>query len=62
MGGVLLIETIEHVLQEDLNPMMLEIRRVLSDGAPLVVTTPNGEDLEAAKVVDDHRNFPRADH
>lgn len=50
VGGVLLVETIEHVLDADLDPMMQEIRRVLSADAPLVITTPNGEDLVAAMV------------
>jgi 2-polyprenyl-3-methyl-5-hydroxy-6-metoxy-1,4-benzoquinol methylase len=49
-AGLLLIETIEHVLDEDLTPMMHEITRVLRSGSPLVVTTPNSEALEAAKV------------
>ena len=49
-GGVLLVETIEHVLDGDLDPMMREIRRVLSADAPLVITTPNREDLVAARV------------
>jgi 2-polyprenyl-3-methyl-5-hydroxy-6-metoxy-1,4-benzoquinol methylase len=49
--GLLLVETIEHILDEDLGPMMDEIRRVLGDGWPLVVTTPNGEDLNAMKVI-----------
>ena len=48
--GILLIETIEHVLDEDLGPMMSEILRVLQDGAPLVITTPNAEDIAAAQV------------
>jgi SAM-dependent methyltransferase len=46
--GILLIETIEHVLDEDLEPMMREIQRVLEVGRPLVITTPNNEDLGAA--------------
>lgn len=50
VGGVLLIETIEHVLDDDLAPMMREIRRVLGLGWPLVITTPNNEDIEAAKL------------
>jgi 2-polyprenyl-6-hydroxyphenyl methylase/3-demethylubiquinone-9 3-methyltransferase len=48
--GLLLIETIEHVLDDDITPMMDELSRVLEVGAPLVITTPNGEDLGAAKV------------
>ena len=49
--GLLLVETIEHVLDDDLEPMMAEIRRVLAPGWPLVVSTPNREDLDAASVV-----------
>lgn len=50
VGGVLLIETIEHVLDMDLEQMIVEIRRVLQPGAPLVVTTPNSEHLDSARV------------
>jgi len=48
--GLLVIETIEHILDADLEIMMDEIRRVLGRGAPLVITTPNSENLEASKV------------
>jgi ubiquinone/menaquinone biosynthesis C-methylase UbiE len=49
--ALLLIETIEHVLDEELEEMMNEIKRVLGRGWPLVVTTPNAEDLRATMVL-----------
>lgn len=63
-GTLLLVETIEHVLDKDLDPMMSEVRRVLAPGAPLVITTPNNEDLDASKVVcpDCHARFHPVQH
>jgi 2-polyprenyl-3-methyl-5-hydroxy-6-metoxy-1,4-benzoquinol methylase len=48
--GIFLVETIEHVLDDDMGPMFAEIRRVLGHGWPLVITTPNSEDIAAASV------------
>ncbi len=47
---VFLIETIEHLLDNDLDGTISEISRVLKPSGYLMVTTPNDEDLEAAKV------------
>ena len=47
-GAVLLIETIEHLPQPVLGPLIAEIARVLVPGGALVVTTPNAEALEDA--------------
>jgi 2-polyprenyl-3-methyl-5-hydroxy-6-metoxy-1,4-benzoquinol methylase len=45
---VLLLEVIEHVNDEYLGNILLEIRRVLKYGGVLVITTPNEEDLSLA--------------
>ena len=44
---VLFVEVIEHLLPEDLQPTLAEIRRVLRPGGHVVVTTPHAEDLAA---------------
>ena len=45
------IETIEHLLDEDLSPTFVEIHRLLKPGGTVVVTTPNDEDLAAASIM-----------
>jgi 2-polyprenyl-3-methyl-5-hydroxy-6-metoxy-1,4-benzoquinol methylase len=45
---VLLIEVIEHLLPDDIQPTLAEIRRVLKPGGRVVVTTPHDEDLAAS--------------
>jgi cyclopropane fatty-acyl-phospholipid synthase-like methyltransferase len=51
VGTVCAIETIEHVLDEDLPAFLAEIRRVLHAGGRVVITTPLSEDLEAQQVM-----------
>jgi 2-polyprenyl-3-methyl-5-hydroxy-6-metoxy-1,4-benzoquinol methylase len=47
---VVLIETIEHLRDDDLPQVIGEIRRVLKPDGALFITTPNAEDLEIALV------------
>jgi 2-polyprenyl-3-methyl-5-hydroxy-6-metoxy-1,4-benzoquinol methylase len=47
---VLLVEVIEHLLDEQIPPTLAEISRLLAPGGAVVVTCPNGEDLAAEKV------------
>lgn len=42
---IFFIETIEHLLSEDVGVVLAEVRRLLRPGGHLVVTTPNDEDL-----------------
>ena len=42
---VLLIEVVEHLLEEQIEDTFLNIRRLLKPGGTLFVTTPNSEDL-----------------
>jgi len=51
MDGVLSIEVVEHLTDEQLAGMWTEIRRVLKPGGWLVVTTPHEEDLGANKTL-----------
>ena len=44
---VLLIEVLEHLLEEQLAPTLGEVRRLLAPGGHVVVTVPNKEDLAA---------------
>lgn len=48
---VLLVETLEHLLPDDLTATMAELCRLLRDGAHIVVTTPNDEPLDANKTM-----------
>ncbi len=48
---VLFIETIEHLLPDDLEATVSELHRVTKKGKHLVVTTPNDEDLDGDKVL-----------
>lgn len=43
---VLMIEVIEHVLDQELDGVLRRVHRLLKDGGTLIVTTPNNEDLE----------------
>lgn len=45
---VLMIEVIEHVLEQDMPGVLQKVRSSLVDGGTLIVTTPNAEDLELA--------------
>ncbi len=42
---VLLVEVIEHLLDDQIEPVLAEVRRVLAPGGRVVVTCPNGENL-----------------
>lgn len=48
---VFLIETIEHLLPEQMGATLSEIRRLLIPGGYLVVTTPNLEPVELRKII-----------
>lgn len=48
---VFFVETIEHLIDEDLGPTIAELRRLLAPDGRLIVTTPNEEDLSSAEVV-----------
>lgn len=43
---VLMIEVIEHILEEDLDGALRKVRSLLVDDGTLIVTTPNSEDLD----------------
>ncbi len=46
-----LIETIEHILENELTEMLAQILKLLKRGGMIVVTTPNKENLEAGKTI-----------
>ncbi|MBI5478557.1 MAG: class I SAM-dependent methyltransferase [Deltaproteobacteria bacterium] len=48
---VFLIETVEHLLEHELEATVGELARLLRPRGTVVVTTPNAEDLEAAEVL-----------
>ncbi len=48
---VFLVETAEHLLNEDLDATLAEIHRIARVDGTIVVTTPNREDLEASRVI-----------
>ena len=50
-GTVFLVETLEHLLPEWRESTLHEVWRVLKPGGFVVVTVPNAEPLEAAKVL-----------
>lgn len=50
-GAVFLIEAIEHLPPEELNPALSDIYRVLKKGGHLIITTPNEENLERGKIL-----------
>ena len=45
------VETIEHVLDDELLPTFQELHRLLRPSGHLVVTTPNEEDLNKSKIL-----------
>jgi len=45
---VFCLETVEHILRDELRPAIQEMHRVLRPGGFLVVTTPNDENLSAS--------------
>jgi SAM-dependent methyltransferase len=47
---IFLVEVIEHLLDDQLEPVLAEVRRLLAPGGAVVVTCPNGEDLGAERV------------
>jgi 2-polyprenyl-3-methyl-5-hydroxy-6-metoxy-1,4-benzoquinol methylase len=47
---VVCLETIEHLLPDDLNPVLRELLRVVRPGGTIVLTTPNSENLRAQAV------------
>lgn len=48
--AIFLVEVIEHLLDDQLDSTITEARRLLAPGGAIVVTCPNGEDLEAESV------------
>ena len=46
-----LIETVEHLLDDDLQPVLQEISRLTKVGGTVVVTTPHNENLDSAAVM-----------
>ena len=48
---VFFVETIEHLLDDDLSRSISELRRIIRPGGFVVVTTPNAEDLQLADTV-----------
>lgn len=49
--AIFFIETIEHLLDDDLNRTIAELRRLLRPGGTIIVTTPNDEKLNLNGVV-----------
>jgi 2-polyprenyl-3-methyl-5-hydroxy-6-metoxy-1,4-benzoquinol methylase len=47
---VFLVEVIEHLLEDELDPTLDEVRRVLAPSGHVIVTTPNDENLAASMV------------
>lgn len=47
---VFCIEIIEHLMDDDLEAVVTELRRILRPGGKLVITTPNEEDLDETEV------------
>lgn len=48
---VFFIETIEHIIDDELVKAIGELHRILKKGATIVITTPNEEDIEGRKVI-----------
>lgn len=48
---VFLIETIEHLLPDELPLIVNELNRITKTGGHLIITTPNNENLDANKVM-----------
>src|SRR4051794_27153144 len=49
--AVFFLETLEHLLPDEIGPALAELRRVLKEGGSLVLTVPNEEDLARYKVL-----------
>ena len=49
--AVFFIETIEHLLDDDLKVTLQELNRILRPGGLLIVTTPNAEELSQAESI-----------
>jgi SAM-dependent methyltransferase len=47
--AVLLVEVIEHLVEEDIAPTLAEVKRVLAPGGAVFVTAPNKEDLASTR-------------
>jgi 2-polyprenyl-3-methyl-5-hydroxy-6-metoxy-1,4-benzoquinol methylase len=47
---IFLVEVIEHLLDDQIEPVLSEVRRLLAPGGAVVVTCPNAEDLGAERV------------
>jgi 2-polyprenyl-3-methyl-5-hydroxy-6-metoxy-1,4-benzoquinol methylase len=47
---IYLIETLEHILEPQLESTLSELRSLLTDSGRIIVTTPNNEDLQAETV------------
>ena len=48
---VFLVETIEHLLQDDLQAILKELYRITRTGGKLIITTRNNENLDASKII-----------
>lgn len=49
--AVFLLETIEHLLNDELEAVLAELRRILKPGGHIFVTTPNEENLTPGQVI-----------
>ena len=49
--NIFLIETVEHLSQEDIDGLFREINRVLKPGGCLIITVPYSEDLDANIII-----------
>jgi 2-polyprenyl-3-methyl-5-hydroxy-6-metoxy-1,4-benzoquinol methylase len=47
---VVMVEVVEHLLETDLEPTLLEVRRLTRPGGQVLVTTPYREDLAASSL------------
>ncbi len=48
---VFFLETLEHLLEDERNPTVAELARIVRPGGAVVVTVPNREDLDRAQVL-----------
>lgn len=51
IGTVFLLETIEHLLEEDLYTVLGDILKILRPSGLLIVTTPDSEKLEESEII-----------